>query len=102
MKQVKFGPRFVIPTYTVKVVGEHGCMMTGSPETAANQVACYLESRPAGAVDVFYSEDCGHCRGHGRIAGKRRMSFTVCKVCKGEPTVLPETRIETHYGSAVG
>lgn len=86
-----FGPRFVVPSYLVKVRGEHGCMMTGNPASAAAQVACYLESRPGGACDVTYSEHCAYCGGNGRIAGKRRLSWQPCKRCKGEPDLFEYT-----------
>lgn len=87
-----FGPRFIVPTYTVSVRGEHGCMMTGNPAYAAAQVACYRESRPAAVgVDVTYSEHCAHCRGNGRVAGARRMSWKPCKRCNGEPDLFAHT-----------
>ncbi len=88
MRAPKSGPRFVCPAYTIKVRGEHGCSVYGDPCGAAAQVACYLQSRPGGVVDVTYSEHCGHCRGHGRVPGKRRLSWRPCKACNGEPEVF--------------
>lgn len=89
MRTPKFGPRYAIPNYTVAVRGEHGCAVLSNPASAATQVACYRDNRPAGAViDVTYSEQCGHCRGHGRVAGNRRLSWQPCKHCNGEPEVF--------------
>ena len=98
MARVKFGPQSVVPSYTVKVQGEHGCAVMGREDMVPGQVACYLESRPTGVVDVFYSEHCAVCSGSGRIAGKRRMSWHQCKVCNGEPDLF-EAYLGAHYGS---
>lgn len=90
-RKLSFGPRFVVPTYTVAVRGEQGCMMTGSPASAAAQVACYRDNRPPTAiVAVTYSEQCGHCRGNGRVTGKRRLSWAPCKRCDGQPDLFSE------------
>lgn len=87
-RKVTLGPRYVVPSYTVAPQGSHGCAVLSTPAHAASQVACYLESRPGGACDVTYSELCGHCRGNGRVPGKRRLSWRPCKACNGEPEVF--------------
>ncbi len=90
-RQPSLGPRYVVANYLVKVRGEHGCSVLSNPYSAAGQVGCYLSSRPGGACDVTYYEQCGHCKGHGRIAGKRRMSWLPCKHCKGQPELFSYT-----------
>lgn len=90
-RKPSYGPRYVVPTYLVQVRGEPGCTMTGSPASAAAQVHCYRSNRPATAiVDVTYSEQCAHCGGNGRVAGKRRLSWQPCKRCKGRPNLHTE------------
>ncbi len=89
-RKPSYGPRYVVPSYLVKVRGEHGCMSTGNPVSVAVQVDCYLSSRPGGACDVTYSEHCAYCNGNGRVAGKRRMSWQPCKRCKGRPDLHTE------------
>ena len=96
----KFGPRYVIATYIVRVRGELGCSMVSTPALAAEQADCYLSSRPAGVVDVEYSESCGHCRGSGRVAGRARMSWKPCPVCAGAPELLPDVRVASYVGPA--
>lgn len=88
MRKPLHGPRYAAPSYTIRVRGEHGCSVYGDPIGTVAQIACYLESRPNGVVDVTYSEHCAHCRGNGRVPGKRRMSWLPCKVCAGEPDLF--------------
>lgn len=86
------GPRYATVNYTVAPRGEHGCAVLANPASAAAQVACYRDNRPDGAViDVTYSEHCGHCRGAGRVPGKRRLSWQPCKACGGEPELFSLT-----------
>lgn len=94
-RAIKYGPRYAVPSYLVQVRGESGCMMTGNPDSAAAQVACYLESRPGGICDVTYSEHCAYCRGNGRyLASRRTLKWLPCKVCKGAPD-LHEEKVNT-------
>jgi hypothetical protein len=96
-KLVKYGPRYATPSYTVKPRGEHGCTVTGAIEHVLSQVACYLESRPDGIIDVFYSEHCAKCGGSGRYCANRRtLNWKPCKVCNGQPELRSETLIEAY------
>lgn len=95
---IKFGPRFAIPSFMAKVRGEHGCSCMSTMTSALAQANCYLSSRPQGVVDIEYSEQCGHCRGSGRVPGKRRLSWHPCKVCKGQPELTPDMRVATVSG----
>lgn len=98
MKRVAYGPRYVRPNYLTRVRGEHGCACMRDPDMVPGQVACYLESRPAGAVDVYYYEQCAHCGGSGRTCtNRRRMTWKPCKACGGNAET-PETLLETHVG----
>ncbi len=82
----KHGPVHVTPSYTVRVRGEHGCSVLSRPELVRDQVECYLNSRPHGIVDVYYSEHCARCSGSGRVLKSRStLSWGVCPACKGEP-----------------
>jgi hypothetical protein len=97
-KRVFYGPSNVRPAYVVRIRGEHGCMCTGNPDMIPGQVECYLSSRPAGACDVYYYEQCAACGGSGRTCtNRRRMSWAPCKVCGGEAET-PETLIASYYG----
>ena len=101
-KVFKQGPRFATWCYTVRVRGEHGCMTTGSPDTVEAQITCYLESDPNRTIDVFYSEQCGYCHGHGRRCTNRRtLTWRPCKACNGEPELFPDTLISSHTLSDV-
>lgn len=93
-KQRKYGPTFAVPSYVVKVRGECGCSVMSSADGADAQAACYLASRPAGVVDITYSEHCGHCRGAGRVSKNRR--WKSCPACAGAPEITPETHVVTH------
>ncbi len=96
----KHGPRYAIASFTARVRGEVGCSVLNSMQSAKEQADCYLASRPAGTVDVDYSEQCGRCRGAGRLVrGKRRRSFVRCPACKGSPELIHEVRIASFVGS---
>lgn len=91
-KRVHYGPRLKTINYTVKVRGEHGCMVASNPASVVAQVACYLESRPGGVCDVTYSEHCADCAGAGRVCANRRtLAWKPCKACGGEPELLSYT-----------
>jgi hypothetical protein len=91
-------PVQAVTSYTVRVRGETGCAVLSSFDMVQGQAACYLESRPAGIVDVFESAYCKHCQGSGRVPGKSRMSWKPCPVCGGYHERLPETLIQTIQG----
>lgn len=94
-----FGPRYAVPCWTVTVRGECGSAMLSRAELVQEQVACYLSSRPAGVVDVEYSEHCGACGGSGRKSvGKRVRRYVNCKACKGHPFMALPMRLTTHVG----
>jgi hypothetical protein len=96
MRRKTFGPAFSVANYTIKVRGEHGCTVTGTYAVALSQAHCYLDSRPAGTVDILYSEVCGHCRGSGRICkSKRTLTWKPCPVCNGNPETCPDTLLAT-------
>jgi DnaJ-class molecular chaperone len=96
-KRIKAGPAHSIASFTVKVRGEHGCTVCSTADGAAGQAACYLSSRPAGQVDVFYSEQCGRCRGSGRVSKNRRtLAWMPCPVCAGAAETTPDTLLVTH------
>jgi len=93
---MKFGPACSIASFTVKVRGELGCAVYGTLDGAEVQAACYLESRPDGVVDVFYSEQCGRCRGAGRISKNRRtLAWKPCPHCKGAGETTSDTLLAT-------
>ena len=95
----KFGPVHSVPSYTVKVQGEHGCACFGSSEYVDTQVAAYLSSRPNGCVQVWYSEHCAACSGSGRAGKNRRtLSWKPCPVCKGKPDTYPDLLLRTVLG----
>jgi hypothetical protein len=89
----KFGPTYSIATFTARVRGEHGLSCHGTLESAESQADCYLSSRPDGVVDVVYSEQCGRCRGAGRVSKNRRMM--PCPVCKGVSETTTDTLLFT-------
>lgn len=87
----KHGPAHNLASFTVKVVGECGCAVVSSMALAEEQAACYLESRPAGRVEISYFESCGRCRGAGRVALNRKLlSYKPCPACGGAPDTTPE------------
>ncbi len=99
-KAEKHGPRYAIATFTVRVRGEMGCSMMHTLDAVKVQADCYLSSRPAGVVDVEYSEQCGHCRGAGRVSkNRRKLAWKPCPVCKGCPELIEEMRIATFTGA---
>ncbi len=92
-----FGPRFARSSWVAKVRGEHGCSVLSTQALAVEQAACYLESRPAGVVDLEYTESCGCCSGSGRIA-RGRMRFRPCKACNGAGELVAPQRVQTFSG----
>lgn len=96
-RKLTYGPRYARPQYTVQVRGESGCMMTSDPRMVVVQVDCYLSTRPSGIVDVAYSEQCAHCNGSGRRAGKRRLSWRPCRACGGQPELF-SCQLTSHAG----
>lgn len=95
-KAVKLGPVHAYSTYTVKVRGEHGCMTTSDPASIDGQAECYLASRPAGVVEVFYSEQCKCCSGAGRLLKSRRtLTWKPCPACNGQPELHADELIRT-------
>ncbi len=94
------GPRFARPSWTAKVRGEHGFSVLSTASLAAEQAACYLSSRPAGVVDVEYSESCGRCAGSGRrvVAKPPRLRFAPCPACSGKGELMAEQRVASYVG----
>lgn len=95
-KAIKFGPVHARVTYTVKVRGEHGCSCLSSADLIDGQAECYLSSRPAGVVEVFYSEQCACCAGSGRVRGNRRvLQWKPCPACGGKGELHADELIRT-------
>lgn len=95
-KAVKFGPVFAWGNYTVKVRGESGCSVVSTLAMAEEQAACYLSSRPAGVVDVFYSEQCRCCSGAGRVVKSRKLlAWKPCPACNGAPELYADELVRT-------
>lgn len=94
-----FGPKHKLISYTCKVRGEYGSASYSDPSFVLEQVRCYLSSRPAGVVDVEYSECCAHCSGTGRVRIPRRiMAYRECPVCKGAPELCPPIQVASYAG----
>lgn len=101
MKRAKIlvGPVRKLVSYTCKVRGEHGSASYSDLSLVPEQVRCYLSSRPAGVVDVEYSECCAHCSGSGRVRIPRRiMAWKPCPVCNGAPEFCAPMRVATYSG----
>jgi len=97
---VKFGPTYSIASFTVKVRGELGYSVMSTLDGAEAQAACYLESRPSGCVEITYSEQCGRCRGAGRVSkNRRKLAWMPCPCCKGAGETTPDTLLSTRLGS---
>lgn len=95
-KAIKFGPVFAYANYTAKVRGESGCSVISTMALAEEQAACYLASRPAGVVEITYSECCRHCSGSGRVRkGNRLLAWKPCPACNGQPELHADELIKT-------
>ena len=100
-KAPKFGPVHATPAYTITIRGEHGASIYGNPEHVDGQIECYLSSRPAGVVDVTYSEHCAKCSGSGRVRANRRMlSWRPCPACGGSPDLFAGVVVRTVSAAA--